>query len=298
MTPLRKPFALVTLLAVMAAACSSSPQLIATVGTDVKITTEDIASLYESESLPIDSTLRGAIFAMAAREVIKATAFAELGVTIDSTKVDELFRDMVLDRDSRGQTTADWLGVPDAGDGLMIFNAEIAVLRDQVIRALVTDPEYLDELFANPVPITQVCVKHILVATEIDAQDVILQLLGGADFADLAAAVSIDSANGGDLGCRGAAEYVAEFAAATIEAPLNEVFGPVQSQFGFHVLIVSERTAPTRDEVIADPITHISPGTADTVWEEWVSAALNAAEVTVEPEFGTWSPTGIIPPIE
>ncbi|HEX5630079.1 MAG TPA: peptidylprolyl isomerase [Acidimicrobiia bacterium] len=298
MIPLRKFLATVSAFAVLVTACSSSPELIATVAGEVEITTDDIAALYESKSIPADSTLRGAIYALAAREVIKAALSSEFGITIDQAQVDQLYLDMTLDRDARGQTTADWLGVPDAGDGLMVFNAEIAVLRDQTIRALAAQPEYLDELFADPTAITEVCARHILVATETEAQDVYVQLLAGADFAALADELSTDTGEGGDLGCRPAAVYVDEFAAAAMEAPIGEVFGPVQSQFGWHVLLVSERTTPTREEVAADPITHLASGEADRIWEEWVSAALSAADVVVEAKYGSWTSTGIVPPIE
>ena len=297
MTPLRKFLAALSAFAVLATACSSSPEVVATVG-DVQITTEDISSLYESESLPIETTLRGAIYALVARQVIKTTASTDLGIAIDQAKVDQLFRDMTIDRDSRGQTTAEWLGVPDAGEGLMIFNAEIAVLRDQVIRAVATEAEYVDELFSDPAKITQVCARHILVATEVEAQDAYVQLLAGADFAALADAISTDSGAGGDLGCRAASEYVAEFADATIEATVGEVFGPVQTEFGWHLILVSERTAPTRDEFIADPITHLGSNDANLLWENWVTSALANAVVTVEPKYGTWSSSGIIPPVE
>ena len=299
MTPLRKFLAAVSAFAVLVTACSSSPTLVATIDGDLEITTADIEELYESESLPIDSDLRGAIYALIARQVIKDSISTEFGITIDQTKVDQLFRDMILDRDNRGITTAEWLGVPDAGEGLLIFNAEIAVMRDQVIRALATDPAYLDELFADPAAITEVCARHILVASQTEAEDAIVQLIAGADFATLADAVSSDSgSSGGDLGCASASRYVDEFAAAALEAPIGEVFGPVQSQFGWHVLLVSERNTPTREEVIADPISHLDSNEADRLWEEWVTATMGEATVVVEPEFGTWSSTGIIPPIE
>ena len=297
MIPLRKSIALVSLLAVLVPACSSSPGLIATIGT-TQITTADIAELYETEAMPVDQTLRAAIFALAARAIIIEAAQTDLGVTLDGAKVDGLIETMETERDAAGLTTADYLGVDDAGEGLLLFNAQVAVLRDQVIRALATEPAYLDGLFADPAAITEVCAKHILLGTQLEAEDVIVELLGGADFATLADTVSLDSGSGGDLGCRQAAVYVDEFSAAALEAPLNEVFGPVQSEFGWHVIVVSERTVPTRDEVIADPVSYIASSTLDGLWEEWVTAELATAEVTVEPEYGTWSDQGIIPPTE
>lgn len=297
MIPLRKSLALMSLLAVLVPACSSGPELIATIGT-TEITTDDISYLYETDAMPVDQTLRAAIFALAARQIVIDAAQNDLGVALDGLRVDGLMETMATERDSQGLTTAEYLEVENAGEGLLRFNAEVAVLRDQVIGALATAPAYLDGVFADPAPITEVCAKHILLGTQLEAEDVIVQLLGGADFATLANTVSLDTGSGGDLGCRQAAVYVDEFAAAVLEAPLNEVFGPVQSEFGWHVIVVSERTVPTRDEVAADPVSYIAASTLDGLWEAFVTSALEVAQVTVEPEFGTWSSQGIIPPID
>jgi parvulin-like peptidyl-prolyl isomerase len=297
--PLRKFLATMALAVLTASACSSEAAVLATIGTDpdtTEITESDVGSLYASDSIPTGDTLRNALFALVARVVLIDAAAADPGIVLDPAVVDLLFDDMVAQRDAENVDTATWLGIPDAGDGMIRFNAEVAVLRDQVIKALVADPAYLDALFANPIPITTVCVKHILVGTELEAQDMYIQLRSGADFVALADAFSLDSAIGGDLGCRVAGVYVDDFAAAALEAPLNEYTEPVETRFGWHVLIVSERTTPTREEVIADPITHLSSGESSGLWEDWFNEALAGAVVTIDPEVGVWSAAGIIPP--
>ncbi|MBI5158015.1 MAG: peptidylprolyl isomerase [Acidimicrobiia bacterium] len=299
MIPLRKFLATVALFVLIASACSSEGAVLATIGTDpdtTDITESDVGSLYESDSIPTGDTLRNALFALVARVVLIDAAAADPGVTLDPAVVEQLFEDMVAQRDAEGVDTATWLGIPDASEEMMRFNAEVAVLRDMVIKALVDDPAYLDELFANPIPITTVCVKHILVGTELEAQDIYIQLRSDADFAALAEAMSLDSAPGGDLGCRLAGVYVDDFAAAALAAPLNEYTEPVETRFGWHVLIVSERTTPTREEVIADPIAHLTSAESSGLWEDWFNVALGAAVVTIDPEIGVWSAAGIIPP--
>jgi peptidyl-prolyl cis-trans isomerase C len=297
--PLRKLIATLTLLVLAASACSSGSDVLATIGTEpdaVEITEGNVASLYATDSVPKGDTLRGALFALIAREVLTAAAETDLGLTIDPALAERLYDDMVIDRDGQGQDTATWLGIPDAGEGMMRFNADIAVLRDSVIRELASDPAYLDELFADPIPITTVCAKHILLQTEVEAQDAILELLAGADFAALADLKSEDTAPGGDLGCRLAGIYVDDFAKAVVEGELNTFLGPVETRFGWHVILVTERTTPTREEVIADPITHLTSAESSGLWEEWFNAELVAATVTIDAEVGVWSPTGIIPP--
>ncbi|MCC6737388.1 MAG: peptidylprolyl isomerase [Bauldia sp.] len=98
----------------------------------------------------------------------------------------------------------------------------------------------------------EVHARHILVATEAEALDIINQLNAGADFATLAAQRSIDTGTGmqgGDLGWFAEGEMIQEFedAAFAIEpGTVGQV--PIPTQFGWHVIKVEERrTQPAPD---------------------------------------------------
>ncbi len=91
---------------------------------------------------------------------------------------------------------------------------------------------------------TYVNVRHILVATEAQAQDVLEALQAGESFATLAAAVSTDTSNagnGGELGWAPLARYVTPFADAARDAEIGAFVGPVQTDFGYHILQVRAR---------------------------------------------------------
>ncbi len=91
----------------------------------------------------------------------------------------------------------------------------------------------------------QVRARHILVATEAEARDVLTRLEAGEDFAALAAAVSTDPSakgDGGDLGLVTRSQLPDALADAALRAGLNEVFGPVQTEHGYHIGMVTERT--------------------------------------------------------
>jgi len=100
--------------------------------------------------------------------------------------------------------------------------------------------EYRDQ---NP-PRPEIKARHILVETKEEAEELVEELDGGADFAELAKERSIgpSSAQGGDLGWFGEGRMVEDFsdAAFTLEAgEYTEV--PVETQFGWHVILVEER---------------------------------------------------------
>lgn len=86
--------------------------------------------------------------------------------------------------------------------------------------------------------------RHILVATQEEAQDIIDALNAGESFADQARAVSTDTgsgAQGGELGWAPVSQYVKPFGDAILGAEIGAIVGPVESEFGFHVIQVRAR---------------------------------------------------------
>ncbi|HLA75651.1 MAG TPA: peptidylprolyl isomerase, partial [Gammaproteobacteria bacterium] len=86
--------------------------------------------------------------------------------------------------------------------------------------------------------------KHILVKTETEAKDIIAQLDKGGDFAKLAAEKSVDTASGkdgGELGWFDGSQMVKPFADAAAAMEKGKYSKtPVQSQFGWHVILLED----------------------------------------------------------
>jgi peptidyl-prolyl cis-trans isomerase C len=100
-----------------------------------------------------------------------------------------------------------------------------------------------DATVANKPGAEEVHARHILVASEDQAKDVIAQLKKGASFEDLAKKYSTDqgAANGGDLGWFKKDDMVPEFATAAFSMKPGQISDtPVHSQFGWHVILVLE----------------------------------------------------------
>lgn len=89
----------------------------------------------------------------------------------------------------------------------------------------------------------QATARHLLVSTEAECQTLKQQILDGAEFAQIARAHSScpSGAQGGELGSFGPGMMVREFDEVVFSAPLNEVQGPVKTQFGYHLLEVTSR---------------------------------------------------------
>ncbi len=86
--------------------------------------------------------------------------------------------------------------------------------------------------------------RHILVDSEEKCLELKAEIEGGADFADVAQQHSScpSGRQGGALGTFGPGQMVKEFDEVVFSGELNTVLGPVQTQFGYHLLEVTERS--------------------------------------------------------
>ncbi len=86
--------------------------------------------------------------------------------------------------------------------------------------------------------------RHILVDTEEKCNELKQQILDGSDFAEVAKEHSTcpSGQKGGDLGQFGPGQMVKEFDEVVFNSEVNKVHGPVKTQFGYHLLEITERT--------------------------------------------------------
>lgn len=125
-------------------------------------------------------------------------------------------------------------------------------------------------------PVPQVHARHILVATQQEANDLLLRLRNGEDFAKLAQQYSLDKltgANGGDLGWF-MQEELLEPALAKVAFQLKpgQIAGPVKTSLGYHIIQTLERADRPID---ADKRVEI----AQNRFENWLSTLAGSAKI-------------------
>lgn len=86
--------------------------------------------------------------------------------------------------------------------------------------------------------------RHILVDSEEKCVELKGQIEGGADFAEVARENSTcpSGRQGGSLGEFGPGQMVKEFDDVVFSGELNTVHGPVKTQFGYHLLEITQRS--------------------------------------------------------
>ena len=90
---------------------------------------------------------------------------------------------------------------------------------------------------------TQAAARHILVEDENLCNELKARINNGEDFSTIAKEFSScpSGEKGGDLGTFGPGQMVKEFDEVVFSANINEVQGPVKTQFGYHLLEVTSR---------------------------------------------------------
>ena len=89
--------------------------------------------------------------------------------------------------------------------------------------------------------------SHILVKTESEARSIKSELDAGSDFEELARKKSLDNTaiRGGDLGYFQKGQFVAEFEKAAFDMKKGQISEPVQTQFGYHIIKITDRMEPS-----------------------------------------------------
>jgi hypothetical protein len=319
---MRRPYALfvaVVAVALVGSACSSTLSDAATITFSVKgksqvghITRDDLLSEVGKivANKPFADWLKQNKFTVS-KDVSADTSVSAIWLSqlIHQQAIDALFasRHLKVTSATRTRATSDVAQIFPTATIFPAFDAKFrATLTDRQARteqllASYSDTsdaagqKYFDAHKAQFACASGKNVAHILVATQAKAQDLLNQLKAGASFADLAQKNSTDTqsgAQGGALGCLTTGEFVPAFETAAEAAPLGTPVGPVHSQFGYHVILVTAATssyAASRSQVLT-ALAQAGQASAQAA----INAVLKSSKVHLDPRFGKWglSPNG------
>jgi parvulin-like peptidyl-prolyl isomerase len=300
---LKKLVPLLLLAALTLAACGGGSGAVAATVNGEDITVSDVEALIataEESTIPKETFTQFLGFDIQWR-IVGMAAEDEFDIVV-SDEAAAAEADAIFEENGQDLTREEFLETNGVTEQFLLQVARQQLL-DTQIREVFNDDvepptqEEIDGVIAEAEALY--CVSHILVATEAEANDAFARVEGGEEFAAVAAEVSTDTgsgAQGGDLGCSPPDRFVAEFADALTTAEVDVPTAPVESEFGFHVILLREDEVPTEDEVI-EALTAQGVGEATNAW---FIEKVEAAEVSVDETYGTWqtNPPQVVPPTE
>ena len=289
-------------LALVASACGNSGPAVATVNGD-PITAEYMAELTGQGGQTINVNTED-FRQQLSIEIVWAAVIPAAEEQFDISVTPDDVAERIASPPARYQALFAQLQAEGASDLFVETEAARTIWRDRVIAQLIRDEDgYIESTITEtPQEVTAGCVRHILVDSQLAAQAAIDRLNAGEDFITLAAELTTDDISGSDVvgGCPvGFGGFVQPFAFAASTAPLNEPFGPVQSEFGFHIILVEQRIGPpTAQQLEEDPVNFYPGVTLSSFFTPWFNDVVKAADISVADSVGRWSTdgVGIVPP--
>jgi len=205
--------------------------------------------------------------------VLPAARFED-AISVSDEDAEAHYRANPADYEAPARVKVDYieLGVDSIAAGLQPLEAEIV-------------QAYEDAAGRYTQPETRKA-SHILFAVEDDADDdaraeilasaeaVLAEAQGGADFAELARAHSDDPGSkeqGGDLGIVARGQMVEPFEAAVFDMAQDEIRGPVETRFGYHIIQLTELQEERRkmlDEVREEVTEEVKRAQAEALFAE------------------------------
>lgn len=315
---MRSILALLGALVVLAGCGTARPDVAATVdGEDIAIsevqtvvTSQVIAAGMAGDRASPDiypevGELQRDVLGQIIQDRIVAGAADELGIEVSEADVEEQLEALAAqfggmeplrdELDARGMTEEDLRGQIVAfvrREHLADHFAQTAEISEEEVRELYEQRREEQYLTARS--------AHILVESEAEAQEILEALEDDEDFGELAEERSIDefsAASSGDLGENPRGQFVEPFDDAVWNAEEGEVVGPVETEFGFHIIRVdgfSEQTLAQVEDEIREELRGRAAGEA---FQAWMQEVGSEARVEVNPRIGRWDPeTGAVVP--
>lgn len=153
----------------------------------------------------------------------------------------------------------------------------------------ITDDELSDYFLANKSDYEtteRIRASHILVDTEEEAEEILSQLNGGGDFAELARERSTcpSGASGGDLDWFGRGAMVPAFEETAFGLTIGEMSGIVATDFGYHIILLTDRedaSVPELSDVVDQVRAAIESERSYAAALTWYESAYSAAKLVI-----------------
>lgn len=302
---MKKLASLLVSFALVLTACGGGANAVAATVDGEEITVGEVEALTDPGEEPtIAKEMFAQLLGFAIQQrIVTIAAEEELGIVLSEEEIQEEADLIFESANPEGLSREEFLASNQVTEELLQGVALQQLLDTKVREAFAADLEQptqedIDAVIAEAEALY--CASHILVATEAEANDILDRIDGGEEFADLATELSTDTgsgAQGGELGCSAPEQYVTEFADALTAAEVGVPTVPIETEFGFHVILLGEDELPTEDQVV-EQLQVTAVGTATNAW---FLEQVENAEVTVEERYGTWQSSPVpqvVPPTE
>ncbi|HEX6256997.1 MAG TPA: peptidylprolyl isomerase [Euzebyales bacterium] len=304
--------ALLLALTLVLAACSgsaSTSDVAARVG-DVEITTAEVDESYARRTAGAseapdassnDDEQKAGVLTTLIRSEILRQAAAERDIEITDEDI-AAQRELVIDQVGGEEAFNEAIEQVNLSEEELEAELRVQAIQNEIVAQLAdeVDESAVRDAFENDPQGRfgeKVAVRHILTEERAEARDAIDRIESGEEFAEVAADVSIDQGSaqsGGDLGEVARGQTVPPFEQAAFNATEDELVGPVKSEFGFHVLEVTDSIpAPDFADVEEQIRTELEAQTGGPAFSDFITGFISDLGIEVDERYGRWDEASV-----
>lgn len=308
----------VVVLALVLAACSGaaspSSEVAATIG-DTEITVADLDEAFErraagseaasemaaDESGSVEDNLKAGVLTNLIRTEILRMAAQDRDIEVTDEEIAEQ-REQLVEQAGGEEELQQVIDEANISDTELEENLRDQVIQNKITAQLAEDVSDSDvraafEEDAQGQFGEKVEVRHILTETEAEAEAAIERIESGEDFGEVAQDVSIDpgsAESGGALGEVPKGATVPAFEEAAFGAEEGEIVGPIQTDFGYHVIEVTD-TVPATDfaDVESQIRTQLETASGGQAFNDYITEFVSSLDIEVDEQFGRWDAASV-----
>lgn len=272
--------------AVLAVACSQSDTVATVNGDPIARSTFDALHPDSADLTPEE--LASSAFLLVLHNLVATNALSDFDVTADSAAVEAA----QIERTGGGDDVDARLANRGITQERVQLEAELDVIRTSMQTEFILrgGPGVdLDAAYRRFISLNSIaCV--VLLAPEPGASLTTVTGLvdGGATLEEVAAAVATEEV---DLGCTNPLQHPEPVQPVAVDGEIGIAYLQEFSDGTTYIVGVTERDAPTLEEVMDDVVLIAAESQGRELFDEWAFNLLRTADVEIDSSIGTWEPT-------
>ena len=290
---------LVVVIALVLGACTSTPDVVATIG-DVEVSNVELTALNSGESVDDIEVQARSLYLLILNRLLTAAAEEDFGFAPSDAEVAEAF-------DERTRGLGDDLDATLLERGVtrdrVLLESELDLVRAELEERLVYADGYgfdFDRAYRGFLSVnSRVCMVVLNLADASLVSDIQARVDGGEDLDDIFELYPDRTARI-DMGCASPIDHGQALAPVALDGEVGVSYARESGDGAIFVAKVTERDAPSADDVRDEVMIYGVESQGPDLFNAWAVEVLKGADVEVADAIGTWRPgpdTGDVPTI-
>lgn len=292
-------FCLAVVIALVLGACTSTPDVVATIG-DVEVMNDELVALNAGDSAEDNEEQARSLYLLVLHRLLTDGAEAEFGYVPTEAEIAGAFDDRTRGLGDDLDSTLLERGVTRER---VLLESELDLIRTELEERLVYEDGHgfdFDQAYRGFLAVnSRVCMVVLNLADAALVPEIQARVDAGEDLDDIFELYPDRTARL-DMGCASPIDHGQALAPVAVDGEVGVSYARESGDGAIFVAKVTERDAPSADEVRDEVMIYGVESQGPELFNAWAVEQLQGADVQVAEAIGTWGPgpdTGDVPTI-